>query len=585
MASEIRDCQNCKQGFTIYPEDVDFYRKMDVPPPTFCPECRLIRRLTFRNESTLYKRKCDLCGEEKIMMYPADTPFPVYCKPCWWSDKWSGQDHARDYDPTKPFMAQLGELLRAVPRPGIIHQGNIVNSDYTNRVTDQKNCYLVFGTTLSEDSRYSTQINNSKQCADCYDVQKSERCYECIDCHQCYNLAYSQECNDCTDSYFLYNCRNLQNCFGCVNLRNKSYCIFNEQYSKEEYQNIVAGYISGNSLILDGLRAKFDNFKKQFIVPWMVSHHNQNADGNWIENCKNVGRSFACDNVENGRYLSAVFTAKDAFDYSQWGAGSERVYECVNVGMQCADIRFSTECWSQMLDGQYVLNSHNSKHLFGCIGLRNSEYSILNKAYSKEEYEALAKKIRAEMDSNPYIDKKGRKYGYGEFMPAELSPHAYNETIAQEFFPITQEKAEEMGYPWREEKARDYQITLASNSIPDDIASVTDSILKEVVGCAHAGRCNQKCTTAFRIIPEELQFYRTFKVPLPKLCPNCRHFERIAKRNPMRLWTRKCQCPGSTGQHPGHAAAEHCPNEFETSYSPERMEKVYCETCYQAEVI
>ncbi|MFH1193084.1 MAG: hypothetical protein V1656_02080 [Candidatus Jorgensenbacteria bacterium] len=28
-----------------------------------------------------------------------------------------------------------------------------------------------------------------------------------------------------------------------------------------------------------------------------------------------------------------------------------------------------------------------------------------------------------------------------------------------------------------------------------------------------------------------------------------------------------------------------CPNEFETSYAPERKEIVYCESCYNAEVV
>jgi hypothetical protein len=29
----------------------------------------------------------------------------------------------------------------------------------------------------------------------------------------------------------------------------------------------------------------------------------------------------------------------------------------------------------------------NVSHLFGCIGLRNQQYCILNKQYTKEEYE------------------------------------------------------------------------------------------------------------------------------------------------------------------------------------------------------
>ena len=67
-----KQCQNCHQKFNIEPEDFEFYKKISVPPPTFCPDCRLQRRLAFRNERKLYKRKCDLCGKDLIGMYPKE---------------------------------------------------------------------------------------------------------------------------------------------------------------------------------------------------------------------------------------------------------------------------------------------------------------------------------------------------------------------------------------------------------------------------------------------------------------------------------------------------------------------------------
>src|ERR1044072_9558241 len=92
-AAESKTCQNCKAEFVIDAADFDFYKKMAVPPPTWCPRCRLIRRYTWRNERTLYKRKCDLCGQDKIMQYPADAPCPVYCRPCYWSDQWNARTY------------------------------------------------------------------------------------------------------------------------------------------------------------------------------------------------------------------------------------------------------------------------------------------------------------------------------------------------------------------------------------------------------------------------------------------------------------------------------------------------------------
>src|SRR3989338_11187730 len=193
MESETKNCQSCKKDFVIEPDDFGFYEKMKVPPPTFCPDCRLIRRLTFRNERALYKRKCDLCGKDEILMFSPESPYKTYCFSCWWSDSWDATTYSRDYDFSKSFFEQFRELLLSVPRPGNIKQGENVNSQYTNRVSDMKNCYLCFGCNVLEDSSYNSWVNGSKDCVDCLNIQKSERCYNCVDCTGCYDVSFCQE--------------------------------------------------------------------------------------------------------------------------------------------------------------------------------------------------------------------------------------------------------------------------------------------------------------------------------------------------------------------------------------------------------
>ncbi|RJQ29316.1 hypothetical protein C4571_01660, partial [Candidatus Parcubacteria bacterium] len=78
MNSEAKTCQNCKNQFTIEAEDFGFYKRIGVPPPTWCPECRIVRRMFFRNERSLYRRKCDLCEKGILSMYPEGALFPVY---------------------------------------------------------------------------------------------------------------------------------------------------------------------------------------------------------------------------------------------------------------------------------------------------------------------------------------------------------------------------------------------------------------------------------------------------------------------------------------------------------------------------
>src|SRR3989344_5905629 len=531
----IVTCQSCKKDFQIFPEDREFYNRFHVPLPTVCPECRMIRRMTFRNERALYKRACDLCHAEKIFMYPADAPFPVYCYQCWWSDMWDPKSYGRDYDFSKNFFEQFLELRDAVPRCGVVRQGFSINSEYTNRVTDMKNCYLVFETTHAEDCRYGMGYDFSKDCVDCFTAQKCERCYECTDIYQCNNLFYSQECTECANSSYLFNCRNCTDCFGCVNLRNKSYCIYNQQYTREEY----LAELPRAKLQLE----KFEELKRTLPVPALVVRHGANVSGNWIENSKNVFHSYNVLEVEDARYCYLVLYGKDLMDFGPWSNKSERMYESINVGIQCADLKFCNECWIQLVNSEYCMNCHSSQDLFGCNGLRKAQHCILNKQYNREEYFAQIAKIKSQMS------KTGE---YGEFFPMKLSPHAYNETVAQQFFTLTKDQALAKGYRWRDPEVKEYQIG------------------GDIVACEHDGKCAQSCTTAFRITSEDKVFYERHNISLPTLCPNCRHFERLAKRNPLKLWNRTCA---------------KCSKAIETSYAPDRPKTVYCVDCYQSEIV
>ncbi|MCX6721031.1 MAG: hypothetical protein NT026_00265, partial [Candidatus Staskawiczbacteria bacterium] len=132
---ETRQCQNCKQDFVIEPEDFDFYEKMKVPAPTFCPECRIVRRMTWRNERTLYHRKCDATQKDIITMFAPEQPLVVYERDYWWSDKWDQLASGRDYDFLKPFFQQFRELFEKAPLPNLANS-NTRNSEYGNHNAD-----------------------------------------------------------------------------------------------------------------------------------------------------------------------------------------------------------------------------------------------------------------------------------------------------------------------------------------------------------------------------------------------------------------------------------------------------------------
>jgi hypothetical protein len=210
--------------------------------------------------------------------------------------------------------------------------------------------------------------------------------------------------------------------------------------------------------------------------------------------------------------------------------------------------------------------------------LRDNQYCILNKQYTKEEYEALLPKVIAHMNEMPYVDKQGREYRFGEFFPMDLCPFAYNETPAQDFFPKTKEQALSQGFTWRDKEKSMYTVTLKNAEIPDNIADVSDAILNEIIECGDSDK--EYSPGAFRIIPTELALYRKLGIPLPRKSPNVRYYDQMAFNNPFTLYRRQCMCDRNSHGHEGI-----CPNMFETTYAVNRPEIVYCEQCYQKEVV
>ncbi|HEV7702579.1 MAG TPA: hypothetical protein VGO63_04030 [Candidatus Paceibacterota bacterium] len=576
---ETKNCQNCKQDFTIEPEDFNFYEKIKVPPPTFCPECRAIRRLMWRNERSLYHNTCASSGKKIISMFAPETGLTVYDRDIWWGDTWDPAFYGQEYDFSKSFFAQFKELLSRVPLANLGNT-NMVNSDYANHSLNCRNCFLLYASIGGENVSYSTGLANVKDSMDLYKISKAEQCYDDVLCSGIFNTHFSYDSDECINSKFLTSCLNLQDCLGCVNLRHKSYCIFNKQYTKEEYEKIRDSYDLGSYEGLEKFKKEYDSFVKAQFRRYAFIYKSVNVTGDNIMNSKNARMVFDIfGELENCKFVCHVAAGlKESYDGYGAGAHAEFMYESVDTGAEGSRQLFSVLNHSCM-ETRYTYMCYGAKFLFGCIGVRNHDYYILNKKYTKEEYEKLLPKVIQHMKDMPYVDKKGRIYAYGEFFPEELSPFAYNETIVQEYYPLDVKVILERGLRLKDKEKRDYKIEVKTKDMPDHIKNTDESIVDKIIECMHKGQCEEQCTEAFKILSADLQFYKKINVPLPRLCPNCRHFGRLKKRNPFKLWPRECMCEKDTHGHAGK-----CEVEFETSYAPERPEIVYCEKCYQQEV-
>ena len=293
MKSETRQCQNCKHDFTIEIEDFNFYEKIKIPPPTFCPECRAMRRLLWRNERSLYHNKCAFSGKDIISMFSPESGLNVYDRDIWWSDQWDPTSYGKEYDFSKSFFQQFQDLLYRVPLASL-GNSNIVNSKYVNHTEDLKNCYLVYGSMSCENVSYAEGGLNLKDSQDLFIVMKSEQCYEDVLCSGLYKTNFSYDSDDCIESAFLSSCINLQNSIGCVNLRHKSNCIFNKQYTKEDYGKLKAEYDLGSYKKLEKFKEEYCSFLKEQPRRFASILKSQSVTGDNIMNSKNSKMIFDC---------------------------------------------------------------------------------------------------------------------------------------------------------------------------------------------------------------------------------------------------------------------------------------------------
>jgi CxxC-x17-CxxC domain-containing protein len=497
----------------------------------------------------LYQRKCDLSGKNIISAYRPESKIAVCDAHVWWGDGWEGLDFGIDYDEQKTFFEQFFSFYYQVPHSALnVTYGTLNNSDYVNYCGHVKNCYLIFDSDFNEDCYYSYSVNNSKDLVDCLKVHQCELCYSCIDCDECFNLFYSQDCRSCSESYFLKNCFNCNNCFGCVNLRNQNYCWFNQQLKVEDYQRRLAEANLGSRQAVEIWRQKHAVDRLKY--PYLYQHgvKNEGCTGDYLNNVNQVKDSYDCREVQNCRYCYAIyFSSKDMYDVFQWG-NSQLMYESAIVGENNYNCRFCFHCYFGSQNLEYCSECSGCKNCFGCCGLKKKEFCILNKQYTESEYTKLRQKI---------VERMKAAGEYGEFFPARYSPFGYNETTARFYYPLSKEEATSRGLAWYEQEEK----AVEANLPPDSIVGVKDSICQEVFACA--------CGRQFKIIAQELKFYKNLNLPLPDKCYLCRHLDRLHQRNPQKLWSRVCA---------------KCQQEIQTTYNPNRSEIVYCRECYRKEI-
>ena len=547
MNDIIKICDHCKKQFSINKIEISLSSKIGLELSDVCSRCLLRQHLSFWLFGKFRKAKSDLSGDNIITVLPENSRYPIYSSKEWYSDAWDAVDYGIDYNSNESFFNQLQNLQEKIPHP---HQNgsNNTNCDYCDDVWNSKNCYLARSMEYCEDLLYSyrnMKVKNSIDVAICF---TSERCFCCLNCINSYKLFYSRDSRDCIDSFFIFDCRNCQNCFMCSNLRGKNYCINNIQYTKEEYNEKLKDFNLGSYSQVESFKKQFEKMlqdnaihKLNFNIKAYNSTGNNLLNVNNCVDCNTISDSEEAVNAVRGMKHKSTLNANGCWYIELSG----NCGECLNS----YNIKYSL--WSSSRYSEYLELCVECEYCFGCVGLKKKKYCILNKQYTKEEYESLKNQIISDMK---------KRSEYGKFLPYSMSPGPFNLSTSSLYFGgVTKEEILLLGGYWQDIDESNIE-GMPTHELPDSINDVDESICSQALICPETG-------WRFNISENELIFYKQNNIPLPR-----KHFDVRIKdlvKYSTVLDTSSCNC-------------FYCNKEIQAFYPKEwGYKNIACEDCYQ----
>lgn len=404
------------------------------------------------------------------------------------------------------FITEFRKLFLASPQCGSWTRAS-ENCDYGDITTVSKDCYMCFNSGNCRNAYFCEDSRALNDCTDCAFCESCELCYECSDCDGCYNCDFCQDSTNCQDCYFSYDLRRCKNCFGCVTLRDKEYCIFNEQFSKEEYEKKVKffNYKDANGIVF--IWRELQKLKLKTPRMYVHEHDTINCTGDYIYHSKNCHMCFDTRHTEDSGYIyqaNLEMGTKDSWDCGPIPTGMDLCYDVAYAHylFQCQHLYWC----GNLKNCEWCINCLESEHLFGCNYLQKKQkaFYILNQKVEEDFYWKKTTEIKSEL-------KEKEIYTLCDLIHKDLS----------------QRKVD-----------------------TDD--SVVDKKCKI-------------CGSDFKLISEEIAFYKKWDILFPAYCPNCRAEQRYKLRSERKMYKRIC---------------DSCKNTLISTFPPDSEYIVYCLKCY-----
>lgn len=426
----------------------------------------------------------------------------------YYNQSWEEYLNGIDYDSSKNLFENYAELRKSVKGINMINFFHSENSEYADVVSKWKNIYLsAFIVNGDEDVMYSFGVNDeSKRVLNSAIISDhSENIYFSLAVQHSFQVFYSRFINNSSDIWLSTNLIWCTHCIACHDLENSSYCIENTQYEKDEYMIKKDEYLKDkdgyHKSYTDLIRKRWKHLASANIT-W--SYAVESEDIEWahftyrISSWRNIFNVWGFESCQN---------IYDVFNW--WGPSLQDIYAVNGIAINSENCYTSCHVPNcNTVFYSYYLES--CSFCIWCIGLQNKSYCILNKQYTKDEWELKANEIFSQMEKEDVL---------WDFFPGSLNPFYFNDTMGWILWNFTKDEVESEGYMWREWEIKvdipEESDIISTNdlkhyqSYQDEKWLINKNILKKVIQDDNGNY--------YRIVQMEYDFLSRYWLPLPEI--------------------------------------------------------------------
>ena len=495
-----RVCELTGEKWNLTEEEIGWYKKFNVPPSPYALHTRWELMTSFWTGFQWWYFKHPKTGENILSFYHPATGVSVLPDKEWFDHDFSSE--FLEDDPMRSVEESLYQLTRRIPLPASSNLQEPENSIATVS-NGERNSYFMCGCD-SERSLFgfwSTRLVDSCLVFSSGNVTDSYSISCAVNVH---NSLFIRDCSNVLSSAFCFSCEDIEFCFGATNQRHAKYLWFNEQLTKEAWEQRRAEVdLSRRSELEKWLEAFYDLVGNKTIWSENMSVGAINSTGEYLFDVSDCSECYFCVKHCSHLYncLFGVSGKESAFSAPIF---SENVYEANNCfNSNACKYTYATYGCQNL---EYSFLNYECQNCFGCVGLRHKEFYIFNKSYTEEVYWKKLDEIKCRM-----LDDGT----YGRSLSMKLSPTYFGESGAVKHLDAKMDRWEKLGgTPFDPESFGAIgdlsdQPMRSSQEIPDSIDEVTDEawIGKPIL--------DEKAHRRFTFLKPELAFYRRKRLAPP----------------------------------------------------------------------